>query len=85
MATPEFTFNGKTFDQLQAEFVDNFDDAAVDRWHDGVLDALRGKVKASEDPDYLEGFAHGVNERRVRVVMPRRPEGYYHMPLGTFE
>lgn len=60
-------------------------DAQIDRWHDGALDALRHKPKASDDPDYLEGFAHGEDQRNVRVVMPARPEGYYHQPLGTFD
>lgn len=64
---------------------DEADDAAIDRWHDGVLDALRGNAMASADADYLEGYAHGRKEAKVRVVMPARPEGYYHMPLGTFE
>lgn len=60
-------------------------DAQIDLWHDGALDCYRGKPKASSDPDYLEGWAHAENERHVQVVMPARPEGYYHMPLGTFE
>lgn len=60
-------------------------DEEIDRWNDGALDALRFKPKASEDKHYLEGYAHGEQERRVQVVMPARPEGYYHMPLGTFD
>lgn len=61
------------------------DDAKLDRWNDGALDALRGKAKASDDADYLEGYADGERSAHVVVVMPRRPEGYYHMPLGTFD
>jgi hypothetical protein len=64
---------------------DEADDAKIDRWHDGVLDALRFKGSHSVDPDYLEGYEHGLKERRVQVVEVERPEGYYHMPLGTFE
>jgi hypothetical protein len=60
-------------------------DAEIDRWHDGALDALRGKPKAGDDKFYLEGFAHGLEERKVMVVIPARSEGYYHMPLGTFD
>ena len=61
------------------------DDAAIDRWHDGVLAALRYQPSMSVDPDYLEGYNYGLEERRVQVVMPARPEGYYHMPLGSFD
>lgn len=62
-----------------------FDDAACDRWHDGALDALGHKPKASEDKDYLEGYAHGEEARKVQPALVERPEGYYHMPLGTFD
>lgn len=61
------------------------DDARADRWNDGALDGCRSKPKASSDPDYLEGYAHGQNQRRTHPVMPARPEGYYHMPPGTFD
>jgi len=61
------------------------DDAALDRWNDGAIDGCRGKAKASDDADYLAGYADGERSRQTVVVMPTRPEGYYHMPLGTFE
>lgn len=57
----------------------------TDDWNDGALDALRGKARASTVPMYLDGYAHGLRERKVRVVMPARPEGYYHAPIGTFD
>lgn len=60
-------------------------DAQIDRWHDGVLDALRHKPSVSEDADYLEGYAEGIEIAKVRPAEVARPEGYYHMPLGTFE
>ena len=69
--------------QIEDDF-DDADDAAIDRWHDGVLDALRFRAIASDDADYMEGYKHGIRDRQVEVVMPARPEGYYHMPLGTF-
>ena len=65
--------------------VDNFDDAAADRWNDAVLAALRGQPCPAQDADSLEGYAEGREQRKVRVVMPRRAEGYYHAPVGTFE
>lgn len=60
-------------------------DEAGDRWNDGALDGIRLRPKASEDPDYLEGYAHGVDQRKVRVELPARPEGYYHAAPGTFD
>jgi hypothetical protein len=64
---------------------DDFDDAAADRWNDGAIDGCRGIAPRSEDADYRQGHAHGCQERKVQVVMPSRPEGYYHAPIGTFE
>lgn len=65
--------------------IDDFDDAAADRWNDGALDGCRGKLAASTDPDYLAGFADGCEARKVRPVMIERPEGYYHAAPGTFD
>lgn len=62
-----------------------YDDAAIDRWNDGALDAIRGKARQMQDADYLDGYEHGLREARVVVVMPERPEGYYHAPLGAFD
>jgi hypothetical protein len=73
---------------LDTDFDDDFDtdDVAIDFWHDGVLDALRGRPAASpRNPDYFAGYEHGLREARVAPVMPERPEGYYHAPIGTFE
>ena len=64
---------------------DDFDDATADRWNDGALDGCRGNAAASDDADYLEGYAHGLESRKVRVTIPSRPEGYYHAPIGTFD
>jgi hypothetical protein len=61
------------------------DDAAIDRWNDGALAALSRQPAASEDADYVAGYQYGLDQRQVRVVMPKRPEGYYHAPIGTFD
>lgn len=54
-------------------------DAACDRWHKGYFAKER-----PTDPDELEGWLHRRNEAPP-PRMPERPEGYYHMPLGTFD
>jgi hypothetical protein len=59
-------------------FDPEFATCPIARWNDGAIDGCRGIAARSDDPDYLEGLAHGKNERKVRVVMPHRPEGYYH-------
>jgi hypothetical protein len=46
---------------------------------------MRFKPSMSVDPDYLEGYDYGLEQRRVRVVEVVRPEGYYHAPIGTFD
>jgi hypothetical protein len=64
------------------------DDARIDRWNKGAIDGCRNQPPQDrwlDDTDYMDGYRHGQDERKVRVVMPERPEGYYHMPLGTFE
>lgn len=60
-------------------------DADLDLWNNAALAALRGKACPAQDAHSLAGYAHGLKERKVRVVMPRRPEGYYHAPIGTFD
>ena len=60
-------------------------EATLDLWNDGAIDGCRGRKARSADVTYLDGYRHGQGERKVRVVMPRRPEGYYHLPLGTFD
>lgn len=61
------------------------DDAAIDRWHDGWFSGYRGQPCPADDPDTKSGYNEGCARRDVRVVEPARPEGYYHMPLGTFD
>jgi hypothetical protein len=55
-------------------------EAACDRWHDGYFAKTR-----PTDPDELGGWLQAREDAKVRVVMPTRPEGYYHMPLGSFD
>lgn len=82
MGSPQFDY-GFDPDAVDTETPEY--DAKIDRWHDGALAALRYKPSMSVDPDYLEGYAYGLEQRRVRVVEVVRPEGYYHAPLGSFD
>lgn len=61
------------------------DDAKIDRWNNGAIDGCGGRKPQSDDPDYLDGYRQGREEAKVRAVMPARPEGYYHAPIGTFD
>lgn len=60
------------------------EDAAIDRFHAGYDAHKRGEPCPIEK-DARDGWSTRAHACQVRVVMPRRPEGYYHMPLGTFE
>lgn len=62
-----------------------FDEAACDRWHDGARDAHRSIHRTSDDADYLEGYEQALEDMKVVVVYPSRPEGYYHSAIGSFE
>ena len=64
---------------------DREDHAKNDRWNDGAIDGYRGREPQSEDFDYLDGYREGQREAKVQHVSPARPEGYYHLPLGTFD
>lgn len=60
-------------------------DAEIDVWNAAAIDGCRGVPPKSETALYMDGYREGQNARRVSVVMPERPEGYYHMPVGTFD
>lgn len=74
-----------TIDSL---FQDNVDDAAaeaqIERFHAGYDAHKRGEPCPTEK-DAAEGWNTRAHACQVRVVMPHRPEGYYHSPIGTFE
>lgn len=59
--------------------------ADIDLWNNAALAALRGQPCPGTDEHSLDGYKHGQWERRVVVVMPRRPEGYYHTALEPAE
>lgn len=74
-----------TIEQLNADneaFID--DDSAIDRFHAGYDAHKRGEPCPSEK-DAADGWNVRAHACRVQVVMPTRPEGYYHAPIGTFD
>ena len=76
------------------ERYNEFDNVArIDAFHDGYF-AHKARKPLSDNPHGLDiglatAWADGWNERendqKVVVVMPHRPEGYYHMPVGSFD
>lgn len=59
-------------------------DAKIDRYHDGYFAHRKGLPRPA-CPDAAAGWDQRAIDCRVRVVMPRRPEGYYHCAPGTFD
>lgn len=51
----------------------------ADLWNAAALAGMRGEPCPADDPDSLDGHAHGVALRGVRVVMPVPGEGYYDL------
>jgi hypothetical protein len=58
-------------------------DTEMDLWNDAALAAMRGQPQPADDAISAEGYAHGIEARKIRPAMPARPEGYYHLPLET--
>lgn len=59
-------------------------DANIDAYHRG-WDAHAKNTACPRDPIEGAGWRDRARAVRVQPVMPARPEGYYHAPLGTFE
>lgn len=59
-------------------------DAQVDRFHAG-WDAFQAGAPRPADKDEASGWDYAESAKMSHVVEPERPEGYYHMPIGTFE
>lgn len=70
---------------IDLDFVDDGNDAAIDRWHDGAIDAYARKARASADADYLAGYDFALDDLKSRPPVIERPEGYYHAPIGAFD
>lgn len=72
------TIDGHTLEQILD------DEAAIDRWHAGWEARSRG-LPCPKEPTASEGWHAAESAHRVQPVAIERPEGYWHMPLGTFE
>jgi hypothetical protein len=57
-------------------------DEENNRWHDGAIAALKGRPCPSDDEHTREGYAYGLEERKVQPVPFDRPEGYYHQAIA---
>lgn len=68
--------------QTASQIAEIENDARCDRWNQGALDAFNGKRTSSADIDYSKGYLYGLDQRKVRAVMPERREGYYHVALA---
>lgn len=67
-----------------ADMDDAATDAKIDAYHAGWFAGFRGEARPAGEVEG-EGWVDGRRDRKVRVIMPRRPEGYYHAPIGTFD
>jgi hypothetical protein len=70
--------------KVRQESDEDLNDLLIDRFHDGYF-AFRNGEARSPCPYMAEGWDDAERSSKVRVVMPRRPEGYYHAPLGAFD
>lgn len=59
-------------------------EARIDRFHNGYFAHQRGEPRPS-DADAAAGWDDRARDALVRVVMPPKPEGYYHCAPGTFD
>lgn len=69
--------------QPPADYDDDID-AKIDAYHAGWFTAKRG-TRRPHNVDAQQGWDDYHAAKKVRVVMPERPEGYYHAPLGAFD
>lgn len=60
------------------------DEAAIENYHQGYMQFRRGGPRPA-DVQMAEGWDDALRDTGVTYVAPRRPEGYYHAAIGTFE
>lgn len=78
--------NWKAIAEAIGRVADYENERRCDQYNNGWLAGFKGKP-CTDDPDFAVGWREGQRERRnpVVAIMPERPEGYYHMPIGTFD
>lgn len=59
-------------------------DKNCEAYHNGYMAHKTGKPRPTED-QAAQGWDDRARDCKVVVVMPVRPEGYYHYPIGTFD
>ena len=53
----------------------------TDVWNLGALDGFRGIPIRSVESAYVDGYLTGRWQAKVSVLLPERPEDYYHSKL----
>lgn len=74
----DYDFDGEMYEERD-------EDARIDAYHAGYACFQRGQPQPTHDADMAEGWDDAKRASWVRVELPARPEGYYHMPIGSFE
>lgn len=62
----------------QTDFVDAADDPRVDAWHDGYIGTAPRPTDPALATEWDAGRLKAAKDGKRRVVLPVRPEGYYH-------
>ena len=75
--------NAQTRNAADQDWEDG-DDAKIDRYHAGYVAHRKGQPRPT-GADEGEGWDDRARACKVVYVAPRRPEGYYHAPIGTFD
>lgn len=76
---------GVTFEDYQSwTYCDHCADVRCDKYHDGY-DAFCRRQPCPTEQHAANGWRNAEAASQTVVVMPERPEGYYHMPIGTFD
>lgn len=68
----------------QDRITEEENERGIANYHAGWA-AHRSGLARPTDKDGAYGWDERARSCKVRVIMPPRPEGYYHAPLGTFE
>lgn len=77
--------NEHTIEQLNRDKEDDAEsERRIDLWHQGWFTRYYGRP-LPKDPIMREGWKDCEHSLQVHVVMPERPEGYYHQAPEPIE